>query len=249
MGFWTAFFAISFYLATLLFVGGVIYRIYQYATTPAPLKVPTMPAPMTQKGVIVRVLSEVVLFRSLFRSNKWIWLLGMMFHGALLLVIVRHLRYFTEPVWSWVALAQPFGKYGGLVMLLGLLGLLGRRIVIERIRYISNPSDYLMLILLLVIGTSGALMSFVTHIDIIHFKAFMLSVMYLDVFSGQYPIPIDTILLVHLASVIVLMIIFPFSKLLHAPGVFFSPSRNQVDNSREKRHVAPWALELETPKN
>jgi hypothetical protein len=45
--------------------------------------------------------------------------------------------------------------------------------------------------------------------------------------------------------VITLMIIFPISKLMHAPGVFFSPTRNQVDNSREKRHLAPWAAELE----
>jgi hypothetical protein len=38
------------------------------------------------------------------------------------------------------------------------------------------------------------------------------------------------------------MIIFPFSKLLHAPGVFFSPTRNQVDNPREQRHVVDWAV-------
>jgi len=27
--------------------------------------------------------------------------------------------------------------------------------------------------------------------------------------------------------------------------VFFSPSRNQVDNPRESRHLAPWAARLE----
>lgn len=244
----TAFYAISFYFAILILVGGLAYRIYQYAKTPAPLKVPTMPAPMTQWGVIVRVLSEVILFRSLFRSNKWIWLFGMMFHGALWVVLLRHLRYFTEPVWTWVVLVQPFGKYGGFVMLIGLLGLLARRIFVERIRYISNPSDYLMLVLLLVIGGTGALMSFVTRTDIVQFKAFMLSVMSFDFFNW-HPIPTDGMLLVHLAAVMLLMIIFPFSKLLHAPGVFFSPGRNQVDNAREKRHVAPWALELETPRS
>jgi nitrate reductase gamma subunit len=244
----TAFYAISFYFAILILVGGLAYRIYQYAKTPAPLKVPTMPAPMTQWGVIVRVLSEVILFRSLFRSNKWIWLFGMMFHGALWVVLLRHLRYFTEPVWTWVVLVQPFGKYGGFVMLIGLLGLLARRIFVERIRYISNPSDYLMLVLLLVIGGTGALMSFVTHTDIVHFKAFMLSVMSFDFFN-LHPIPTDGMLLTHLAAVMLLMIIFPFSKLLHAPGVFFSPGRNQVDNAREKRHVAPWALELESPRS
>ena len=45
----------------------------------------------------------------------------------------------------------------------------------------------------------------------------------------------------HLLLVALLMIIFPYSKLLHAPGLFFSPSRNQVDNPREQRHIAPWA--------
>ncbi|RKZ92786.1 MAG: nitrate reductase [Candidatus Parabeggiatoa sp. nov. 1] len=244
MGFWTTFYALSFYTATLILVLGLAYKIYQYAKTPAPLKVPTMPAPLTTGGVVVRVLMEVVLFQSLFRSNKWIWLFAMLFHAALWVVLLRHLRYFIEPVWFWVVLVQPFGKYGSFVMLFGLLGLLVRRLFVERIRYISSPSDYLMLILLLVIGGSGVMVSFVTHTDIVHFKAFMLGVMYFD----WQPIPTDSILLVHLTAVILLMIIFPFSKLLHAPGVFFSPSRNQVDNAREKRHVAPWAIkQFESP--
>ncbi|MCP4458809.1 MAG: nitrate reductase, partial [Cytophagales bacterium] len=34
----------------------------------------------------------------------------------------------------------------------------------------------------------------------------------------------------------------------HAPGMFFSPSRNQVDDAREKRHLAPWAEALESNK-
>jgi len=45
--------------------------------------------------------------------------------------------------------------------------------------------------------------------------------------------------------VVVLMIIFPISKLLHAPGLFFSPTRNQTDDPREARHVSSWAAALE----
>ena len=44
----------------------------------------------------------------------------------------------------------------------------------------------------------------------------------------------------HLRLVATLMIIFPISKLLHAPGLFFSPTRNQVDNPRET--AAPRAV-------
>lgn len=240
-GFLTTVYASLFYVATVILIAGIAYKIVQYATAPAPLKVPTMPAPLNTSGVILRLFYEVVLFKSLFRSNKWIWLFGWMFHIALLLVLVRHLRYFTEPVWFWVALAQPFGKYGGLAMVIGLAALLGRRIVVERISYISAPSDYIMLILLLIIGGTGCAMTFVLHTDIIQLKAFMLGVICFD----WQPIPLDRILLTHLGAVILLMLIFPFSKLLHAPGIFFSPSRNQVDNAREKRHVAPWAMEYE----
>jgi len=240
-GFLTAVYASLFYAATAFLIAGIAYKIWQYASAPAPLKVPTMPAPLDKSGVVLRLFYEVVLFRSLFRSNKWIWLFGWMFHVALLLVLVRHLRYFTEPVWFWVALAQPFGKYGGLAMVAGLAALLVRRIIVQRITYISAPSDYIMLILLLIIGGSGCAMTFVLHTDIIQLKAFMLGVVCFD----WKPIPVDAVLLTHLSAVIVLMVVFPLSKLLHAPGIFFSPSRNQVDNAREKRHVAPWAIELE----
>ena len=59
------------------------------------------------------------------------------------------------------------------------------------------------------------------------------------------PLPSDPLLAIHLFLVSVLMIIFPYSKLLHGVGVFFSPTRNQVDNPREKRHLADWARKFE----
>lgn len=239
-------YALAFYAATAILVIGVVRKIVQYAKTPAPLKIPTMPAPVTQGGVVVRMASEIVLFNSLFKSNKWIWIFGWMFHLSLLLAFFRHMRYvispdsFLMPIIGF-EMVQAFGKYAGFAMLIGLAGLFARRIVVDRVRYISSPSDYLMLILILGIAATGMMMSFVVHTDIVLLKEFMLGLLTFNI----QPLPSDTVLLVHLALVIVLMIIFPVSKLLHAPGVFFSPTRNQVDNSREKRHLAPWAAELE----
>ena len=239
-------YAVAFYAATAILIIGVVRKIVQYAKTPAPLKIPTMPAPVTQGGVVLRMASEVVLFNSLFKSNKWIWIFGWMFHFALLLAFFRHLRYivspdsFLMPIIS-LEVVQSFGKYAGFAMLAGLAGLFARRIFVDRVRYISSPSDYLMLLLIMGIATTGMMMSFVNHTDIVLLKEFMLG---LFVFSIN-TLPTDTVLLVHLALVITLMVIFPISKLLHAPGVFFSPTRNQVDNAREKRHLAPWAAALE----
>jgi nitrate reductase gamma subunit len=237
----TVAYALLFYIATAILVGGLAFRIWEYTTTPAPLKIPTTPAPTTRRGVLLRLASEVVLFESLFKANKWIWLFGWVFHAALLLVLLRHLRYFTQPVWGWVELVQPFGVYAGFAMVAGLLGLWARRVLVPRVRYISAPSDHLMLALLIGIAVSGLLMKYVARTDIVAVKSFFLGLM---VFDWQ-PMPADPVLLAHLGLVAALMIIFPFSKLLHAPGLFFSPTRNQVDNPRERRHLANWARALE----
>ncbi len=79
------------------------------------------------------------------------------------------------------------------------------------------------------------------HTDIVGVKAFFLGLMRFD----WQPLPDHPALYVHLFLVAALMIVFPFSKLLHAPGVFFSPSRNQADDPRERRHVAAWAAQLD----
>jgi nitrate reductase gamma subunit len=237
----TTVYALLFYAAAVLLVAGLGFKVAQYARTPAPLKIPTTPAPLTGAGIAWRLVREVAFFESLFRSNKWIWLFGATFHAALLLVLLRHLRYFTEPVWWWVGLIQPFGIYAGFAMVGGLFALWARRLVVDRVRYISRASDHLMLLLLAAIGLSGLAMKFVVRTDIVAVKAFMLGLMYFD----WQPLPADPMLLLHLGLVALLMIVFPFSKLLHVPGVFFSPTRNQTDTPRERRHLAPWAAPLD----
>jgi len=128
-----------------------------------------------------------------------------------------------------------------MAMVVGLAGLWARRFLVDRVRYITSLSDHLILALLISIGLSGLSMKFIAHTDVIRVKEF---------FQGLYvghvsTLPADPLLLVHLLLVASLMIIFPYSKLLHMPGLFFSPTRNQVDNPRERRHLAPWARRLE----
>ena len=237
----TVLFAALFYVATALLLAGLGRKLVDYARTPAPLKIPTTPAPLSSTGVGLRVAREVLFFESLFRSSKWTWLFGWAFHATLLLVLLRHLRYFQQPVWLPVVWVQPFGTYAGFAMVGALGGLWARRFLVDRVRYISTPSDHLMLALLLAIGFTGLGMRFVAPTDIVAVKTFMLGLVRFDL----QPLPADPALLLHLALVALLMIVFPISKLLHAPGLFFSPTRNQADTSREARHVASWAAALD----
>ena len=239
-------YVLLFYVAMATLVIGVINKIMQYARVPAPLKVPVTPAPLTKTGVAYRFFTEIVFFNSLFRATKWTWVFSWIFHLSLLLAFFRHLRYVISPdsfLWPIVNLepVQSFGKYAGFAMVVGLIGLFGRRIFVDRVRYISSPSDYLMLILIAAIAVTGLLMSFVSHVDIVQLKAFIMGLFLLD----WQNLPNDIILLTHLTLVLVLMMIFPISKLLHAPGLFFAPTRYQIDNPREQRHLSPWGAELE----
>ncbi len=233
-------FALLFYFALAVLVIGVIRRIIKYVKAPAPLKIPTTPAPTTQTGVVLRMFREVVFFESLFKSTKWPWLFGWMFHMGLFAELARHSRYFNS--WMPADLVGPL-KYAGFFMVIGLFGLLARRIFVDRVRYITAPSDIAMLILLILIGISGILMTFVWHTDVTAVTHYFRSVIW--PVDGIPLLPGDPVLWIHLLLVAALMIVFPISKLLHAPGIFFSPSRNMVDNPREQRHVVDWAKKLE----
>ena len=234
-------------LATLFMLGGLARKARQYRATPAPLKIPVTPAPKSTGGVVLRLAKEVVLFSSLFRSNKWTWLFGWLFHVSLVVAFIRHLRYIIDPegplgfmmpvIGLWIV--QTAGQYAAFGMLIGLGGLLARRFLVARVRYISAPSDYLMLILIMLIAFSGFMMSFVPGfaVDIVAVKVFMLGILNFNLQELPEGMP----LVVHLILVAVLGFVLPISKLLHIPGVFYSPTRNQVDNPREKRHIADWA--------
>lgn len=225
--------SVLFYVAVVVFFVGVGRKVFQYASTPAPLKIPTTPAPTTRMGAVWRMFKELIFFESLFKASKFTWIFGWLFHAGMFFALLCHLRYFTEPVWGWVALIAPFSKFAGLAMVVGLAGLLVRRFFVDRVRAISAPSDYLMLLLILLIATSGLMMRFVAHTDIVAVKQFARGLLQFEFvnFTG------GVVMFLHLLFVAVLLIIFPFSKLLHAPGVFFSPSRNQIDNPRERRHM------------
>lgn len=229
----TTLYALLIYGAAAVFVAGLCQRLWVFMATPAPLHIPTTPAPTTRAGVVVRLLHEAVFFRSLFHSNKWIWLFGWAFHVALLVVLASHLRYFVEPVWAWLGLVHQIGSYAGMAMVAALAALWARRFLVPRIAAVSGWSDHLAIALLIGIAASGLLMKFVARTDIVAVKAFSLGLVYFD----WRPLPLDFALIIHLTLVALLLIVFPFSKLLHGVALFINPTRSQPDNVRVKRYA------------
>jgi len=123
------------------------------------------------------------------------------------------------------------------VLLAAVAYLAVRRVVIPSVRYISLASDFFPLILIFGIAFSGIMMRYVTKIDINAAKQLTLG---LVTFHPTVPEGIGAIFYIHLFFVCTLLAYFPFSKLMHLGGIFLSPTRNMLGNTRAYRHVNPW---------
>lgn len=270
------------YAAFAVFLVGVCYRVARWAWTPVPFRIPTTcgqqkslpwikPAsldnPSTGWGAFRRMALEILLFRSLFRNNRarlhdrrlvlgedrYLWLGALAFHWSLLVILLRHLRLFLQPVPVLVSVLSrldgafqvgtPAVHLSDVVILGALVYLTARRFRNAQVRYISLPIDYLALFLLLGIVISGLLMRFVFRVDVVAIKQLALG---LAVFHPIVPGALSPMFLIHLLLVSVLAAYFPFSKLMHMGGVFLSPTRNLANNNRSERHVNPWNHPVKT---
>ena len=237
------------YLSAGIFVIGVLRRLWIWARTPVPLRIVTTPAPRTRGGVLWRLIGDALWFPSLFKADKTLWAAGFSFHLLLWLLLLRHLRYFLYPLPGWVEGIQTLGLYAGYLAPIPLAALLARRLVDEKTLYISILGDYFSLLLLLSITVSGILLTAFFRTYPVDVKAMIQGLLHF------HPVvaPVHWLFSLHFILVMILLIYFPFSKLMHAGGLFFSPTRNQRANF-EKRFVNPWdfpvaynSLNLSTP--
>ena len=222
-------------VALLVGVVGTAYRIFEYHRTPNPVRIVRTPAPLNRRGVAFRLLRETLLFESLFKASMWTWIFSWTFHVGLVLIFLTHLWLVFDALWFPLVWLLPFKTWFSVITLFGLCGLLLRRCMIARIRFISAPSDFLMLGLLIGMVLSGLLLRFYFYADIPGLRQFIDDLITFNATA----FPRGVVLLLHVLGACCLIFVFPFSKLLHAPGVFFSPTLNQVDNARETRHVNP----------
>ena len=265
------------YVAVLLFVVGFIYRVLKWASSPVPFHIPTVSgqqrslpwikadnidSPYTTGGVVKRLALDILLFRSLVKNEKveleaphrllfststLLWLGAMAFHWSFLVILLRHLRFFLEPLPSPFVVLQrldsifqgllPILYISDIIILIALSYLFFRRVVYPQVRYISLPSDYFVLLGIAGIAISGVLMRLIYKVDLVQVKEWSMAML------SFRPIPpkgVNLLFYIHLFFVSLLVAYFPLSKLMHMPGIFLSPTRNLMNSSRNERHINPW---------
>jgi nitrate reductase gamma subunit len=274
------------YLAVIVFVVGFVRRVMGWARSSVPFRITTtggqqksMPwikqaridNPSTTFGVVVRMALEILTFRSLFRNTRmklregtkfsynleiFLWVGALAFHYAFLTTVLRHMRFFLEPVpwciqllenvdrffrfeinYNFIHFGLPAVYVSGVVLLAAVTYLFLRRLFVTNVRYISLASDFFPLFLIMGIAFTGILMRYFLKVDITTIKALTMG---LVTFKWSIPSGIHPLFYIHLFFVSTLLAYFPFSKLMHLGGIFLSPTRNMTGNTREVRHVNPW---------
>jgi nitrate reductase gamma subunit len=264
------------YGALLTFLIGVTYRVSQWARAPVPFRIPTtcgqqrslpwirsswLESPYTGFAAACRIVVEGLTFRSLWRNENserhgarlvygrspWLALAAIAFHWSLLVVVLRHLRLFLNPVPAVISnlidldgffrVGVPVVYLTDVAIAAALFALSWRRFADPRLRYISLPADYLALCLLLAVAASGILLRYVFRTGIADIKQYAVS---LTLFSPHVPQDAGVLFYIHVSLASLLIAWIPFSKLAHMAGIWLSPTRNLANNSRAKRHVNPW---------
>lgn len=235
------------YVAVAVFLPGMAWRVFKWARTPTPLKIVLTPAPKTSSGVARRLAGEMFGFSSLFKADRLFWVPAWLFHVSLLLLFIGHLGGLVMPKLAEATLglnegqfehlAQTAGSGAGILAVATSLWLFIRRLAAERPRAISTFSDYLALVLLLLILGTGNHMRFMGGLDIVEARQFVAGWLAFH----PVPPPANPFFAAHIVLVSALLIYIPFSKLVHIGGAaLFSPTLNQRNNPRERRYAGPW---------
>ena len=233
------------YVTAILFVGGLSFRALRWLSIPVPTKVMVTPAPATLPGVFERLSLDLIVFRSLGKGDRKLWLAGWLFHILLGITLLTHLvNFFDYALWNAVGYGwYEAAGYAGIIFGSIVAFLLFRRILHPGVRYVSRPSDYGLLLLLLSIIFLGDYARTFGGVNISAVSQYLNGLLTLQ---PTLP-PSNLAFLLHMLLAQVFLMYLPFSKVSHLIGWVLAPTRNQLNDARARLHRNPWnpSVELE----
>lgn len=170
---------------------------------------------------LLNAVADVVFFRRLFFENSLLWISAWVFHISFFFVIVRHLRYFMNPVPGCVVGFQTLGIISGYVLPVSIVSIALVRFT-GRERYVSRL-NYFILALVFLIGITG-LMLHIFRTDLVGVKEFVLGIL---TFS-PHPVPHSLLFIVHFLLVLLLVLSLPF-HLFIAPVIMYEARRRETE--------------------
>ncbi|MBU4534155.1 MAG: respiratory nitrate reductase subunit gamma [Eubacteriales bacterium] len=220
------------YFTVAIFLGGVTWRLWRWMIPRIMHNITLSPFPGTWTAAVTWWVWQIAIFWNILKFDRALWIGAFPFHAALIAIIAGHAMgiYTLGLQFHMIApllvsadlsvwLSDLLGTTMGLVFLVAVLYLLYRRFTVEKVRAISSTSDFLHLFLLLTIAGLGNYMRLVpdAHTTYLEARTFMAGLFTFN----PVALPQNAFFMWHFFFVQCLMIIFPFSKLMHVFGFFW----------------------------
>ena len=217
-------------VATYAVVAAFYLRLAQHALTWLEAARRSPPSPSRGIGASARAFAgasvDIVFLRRLLVVNPALWIGEWVFHASLFMIVLRHLRYFVNPVPAWVVWAQTPGWIAGILLPGALLYVLAIRLLTNQEKF-SSPANLLMLLDVLAIGTTGILMSSRYREDLAAVKLFAIGI----VTFAPAPPPLSPLFVTHLCLVLALVLYVP-SHVFSAPLVMMAARGRELELRR-----------------
>lgn len=224
--------AILVYVAVIVFIAGMTFRIVVWIKAPRmQIQLGMFPKPKNRFIRFFKILKDSFVFPQVIEVDKWMWIFAILFHLALLIALAGHFRLIREFTFISNIIGQKnlntLGAVGGgtvgIIMILVLFYYLFRRFA-SPYKEISVPEDFILIILLAAIIGLGDHMRFFGNIHTEEYRKYFLSIL---LFKPSFPQALADsqtrwVLSWHVLSVNLFVIYFPFSKLIHVIGTFFA---------------------------
>ena len=220
------------YVAVLVFVIAMVYRIRVWMKLPAPAMT-LFPAPSPDgKANAINTAKETLFFKSLFKGDRSLWVFAWGFHVVLALIFVGHMRVVSnvDEVFMSMGMSEAgiqgmssgAGGAAGVIILVTAVVLLLRRLLVPRVKEITSAGDIFALVLIGAILFTGNMMRFsADHLDLALTREYFANLARFNSPSAAEVLS-HNVFLVHMTLAFVLLMYIPFSKVLHFGGIFFT---------------------------
>jgi nitrate reductase gamma subunit len=217
------------YVAVAVFFGGSIYRIVKWFKTPkSPVRQGMFPQPRGPARFL-KLGKDSLIFPQVWSTDRWMWFFVFGMHLAGIGLFIGHLRLLFEftPLYNAVGdssmekMAGWVGGAIGIALFIAFTYFLLRRFK-SPYRELSVPEDYLLLLLILLLVLLGDHLRFTQPFELADYREYTTSLIHLrPAFPTNIAVsPSKWILVGHIFTANLLLIYFPFSKLVHSIGGF-----------------------------
>lgn len=159
------------YAAYAFFIGRVVWKSILIARSRPGESVTDETA--RPRGSLIRAILDILFLIRLLKANAMLWIWEWLFHVCFVVVTLRHLRFFLEPVPQWIFSLQTPGYIAGWLLPFTLIIIFCIKMREERSRYVLRYNFFL-LALIFSLGITGLLMRTVFPPDLAGVKVFVI---------------------------------------------------------------------------